>query len=118
MAESVECSKCGKINSCEPASADDVACTRCGGHLRACEQCGRLRSVDAVICVQCGCDVRTGRRVVAAPRETSYGNFTLRPEADGAWVLVERRKLLWFSLGSNETRISGFNKVFYDTVDE
>jgi hypothetical protein len=117
MTIQVECSHCRHLNVIEVQGQKDRFCERCKCVLAGCPQCGRPRSGGAVICVHCGMDFRTGKKVVPSPAPQHFGDFTLHPVARDEWLLSMRRRFLGIPVGAKEFAVVGFNKVYYDTVD-
>ena len=85
--------------------------------MELCPQCCQPRSAGAVICIQCGLDFRTGKKVVASPEPQHFGDFSIYPMVPGEWLLSMRRRFLGIPFGTREFHVAGFDKVYYDTVD-
>ena len=117
MVTRVECSHCRHVNVISGQPQDNHSCQHCGRPLAICPQCGQPRSPGAVICINCGLDFRTGKKVVASPEPQQFGDFSLYPIAPGEWLLSMRYRFLGIPLGTREYHIAGFDKVYYDTID-
>jgi hypothetical protein len=113
----VECSHCRYVKFIDAETEDDCSCERCGGQFELCPQCRQLRPAGAVICIHCGLDFRTGTGVVASPGPRHFGDFSIYPMSPGECLLSMRRRFLGIPLGTQEFRVFGFDKVYYDTVD-
>ena len=117
MAIQVECSHCRHVNVVDARTRQDYPCQRCGSPLAICPHCYRPRAAEAVICIYCGLDFRTGKPVAASPESQQLGDFSLCPTAPGVWRLSMRRRLFGMPLDTRELHLAGFDKVYYDTVD-
>ncbi len=117
MNDRVECSHCGHVNLIDPESKQSYSCERCKRQLAVCPQCRQPRPAGAVLCVHCGLDFRTGKKVVASPAPRRYGDLTAFPISPGEWLLTMKRSFLGIPRGTREFRVAGFDKVYYDTLD-
>jgi hypothetical protein len=117
MAVRVECPHCRHVSAIDARPQGDYSCARCRSRLSLCPQCCQPRSAGAVICINCGLDFRTGKKVVASPEPQQFGEFTICPLSPREWTLTVRRRFLGIPAGTQEFRVVGFDKVYYDTVD-
>jgi hypothetical protein len=92
------CPKCGSFTSlpgAEPKPNYD-----CTEPFKNCPECGKDLPVKAVLCVRCGYDFRSGRRVHARPHVKPFyqnwnGNIPLRLAAAGLLLPAGTPILLW-----------------------
>ena len=64
-----------------------------------CPHCSQPRSADAVICIHCGFDFRTGKKAAASPKPQHFGDFSLVPQSRGEWSLNVRQRFLGIAPG-------------------
>ena len=82
----------------------------------ACPSCGSPRAENAVICIQCGVDFRTGKQLTTTVAPKTFGPFSISRGAGGAMTLtvaapgVLRKRRQSFDL-------TGYDTVYYDTLD-
>jgi len=89
----------------------DYCCERCARPLGLCPQCCQPRAEGALICIHCGLDFRTGKKVVASPSPQHFGNFSLFPLLPDEWKLSMRRRFLGDPTGTQEFHIAGFDNI-------
>ena len=105
-----ECPHCRHLNVIDAQPQHGYCCERCRRPLELCPQCCQPRSAGAVICVNCGLDFRTGKKVVAPPEPQDFGDFSLRPMSPGEWTLSVRRRFLGIPVGRREFQVAGFEQ--------
>ena len=79
-AGAVECPQCGKVSLISSPEEESAEPSEVPSG-RACPGCGAALAEDAVLCIACGFDLRTGKR----PHVTPVGGSNLPPPAKSSF---------------------------------
>ena len=81
-----------------------------------CAACGNPRAEDAVICVHCGLDFRTGTKLSTTRGPKTFGKYSISRGLNGELMLTIRQRRVF---GNRERcfDLTGYDAVYYDTLD-